>query len=112
MINLQMPPSLNHIYRRRKQGGMYMTDEGKRWKEYAAWEIKGAGKFERVKVAVRFYFPDHKVKDLDGLLKLLSDAIVMAGVIKDDRWEILNEWSIQGFLDREKPRVELEITEI
>lgn len=90
---------------------MFMTEEGKSWKNESAWLIKQQlkKKFEKCSVTMRVYFPDLKRRDLDNLCKLIADCIMMSGVIQDDNWVILNEWHIKGLLDRDNPRVELEI---
>ena len=67
---------------------------------------------DKVSVTANVYFPDNRRRDLDNITKLLCDAIVESGIIEDDNWQILNELHLYGFLDREDPRIELEIKEI
>lgn len=113
MIKLSLPPSVNQIYRIAKWGRMFMTKEGKAWKEQSAWIIKQALKpMKKISVTVRIYFRDLRRRDLDNMEKLIADSITMSGIIKDDNWQILNEWHVSGALDKDDPRIELEIKEI
>ena len=111
---LSIPPSVNHMYGRTRFGKTYKTIKGKDWQEEAAWELKISAKgektpFDKIKVTMEVFFPDNRNRDIDNLLKLTGDAIQESGVVKNDAdiWE----WNVKKNLDREKPRMEVEILE-
>lgn len=83
-----LPLSQNQVYRRRAQGGMYMTEKGKSFKSIIGWEAKnemlGYKPFEGpVSVFIDLFFSDNRKRDIDGPIKLILDAL--NGIIyKDD----------------------------
>lgn len=111
MITLDLPPSLNSIYRATRFGKIYKTKDGKNWMEYAAWEIKkGFKKFAGpVTIKANCYFSTKRRTDLANREKLLGDAIVASGVIEDDNWQIVRRWELEAF--EGKDRIELEIVD-
>ena len=63
----------------------------------------------------RHYVPNRR-KDRDNIAsiahKFTQDALVHAGVLKDDGWnEVLNSFD-EWYLDRKNPRIEVEIEEV
>lgn len=86
-MDFPIPPNNNHAYRRAKQGGMYLTDEGHRFKALVGMTIKrGQPDFAippKTPLAINFAFhlPSNRlnVNDWDGLIKLLQDAIFETG---------------------------------
>lgn len=96
-IHLAYPPSANSIWR--NVGGKTLMSAGYRaWKKAALWEIasqrpaKVLGPYRMTLIAVR---PDKRIRDLSNLLKATEDALVAAGVIRDDSdaASILLAWS-------------------
>jgi Holliday junction resolvase RusA-like endonuclease len=62
-------------------------------------------------IAYKVYAPDKRVSDLTNKIEGVNDCLVKAGVIKDDNWFLLNELSVVfAGVDRESPRIEVEIT--
>jgi Holliday junction resolvase RusA-like endonuclease len=90
-------------------GGIYKTRDGKRWLEYAAWEIKSAfKKFEGpVVIIANVYFSNKRRRDLDNMTKIIGDSVIASGVIPDDNWQIVRRWELEAF--EGKDRIELEI---
>jgi crossover junction endodeoxyribonuclease RusA len=88
-----IPPNTNHAYRRAKQGGMYMTDEGQGYKASVARVIRGSmndftiPKKTPLVIHFEFYLPSNRlnINDWDGLIKLLQDAIFETGS-GNDAW--------------------------
>lgn len=118
---LPLPPTLNHAYRN------YTTPEGRRmrvlsrsslaFQAHAGWLAKIWVQKERwhppegKKIIVRiwYYWPDRRRRDQDNPQKLLLDA--MTGILwSDDRWALPRV--IDYAVDREKPRVEIELEEV
>lgn len=113
--SLDLPPSSNHIYGRRKGGiGTYLTGDGKAWRDLAIWTLKDkrVGTWAKISIHVKFYFPDYRRRDTDNLMKLLMDAITKSGIIADDNWTVVKRTVVQGFLDKNNPRLDLEIKEL
>lgn len=70
---------------------------------------------DRVRLHVTWYVPDRRRRDPDGLgpfLKSAADALVEAGVIVDDDSTHVVRTSSSILLDRERPRIEMEVVEI
>src|SRR3990167_8976272 len=110
---LTIPPSANSQWRI-ANNRIFKTQEAWQWQEAAAWEIKLSSKgqkipFAKIRVTMDVFFPDNRNRDIDNLLKLTGDAIQESGIVKNDAdiWE----WNVKKNLDREKPRMELEILE-
>lgn len=99
-FTLPYPPSANRIWR--NVGGKTLKSaEYRQWLSVAIPTIihqrpePVAGKYDLTVVATR---PDNRGRDLDNLLKPVSDAIVQAGVVHDDQHvqNITIGWSEEG----------------
>lgn len=65
------------------------------------------------KIVCEFYMPDLRKTDLSNKFESIADMLVTAWVLKDDNYDILSIVElIHKWLDRENPRVEIEITSI
>lgn len=82
-----LPPSDNTVYRRRGGYGMYLTPEGKAWKELVSRLALKSTPFKG-KVAVRlvFTFTDNRRRDAQNHQKLTLDAL--QGYFYDDDSQI------------------------
>jgi|SRR6056297_2387254 len=70
--------------------------------------------FEKVKLNITYYMKNKK-KDPDNLCaakKFILDGLVKAGVLEDDNWDIVKEFNETWEVDRENPRVEIELLEV
>jgi len=112
-IILTIPPSANSQWRI-ANNRIFKTKEAKSWQEEAAWELKLSARgqkipLDRIGVTMEVFFPDNRKRDIDNLLKLTGDAIQESGIVKNDAdiWA----WNVRKDLDREKPRMEVEILE-
>lgn len=108
------PLSQNAVYRRRgKGGGLYMTDEGKAFKEEIAlralharpdgWDLK-----RWFEVGVTCYF-DSERPDVDGPCKLALDA--MESVLYDNDRQVVKV-TMERRVDRKAPRMEVKVREL
>lgn len=105
-----VPLSVNHLYKRGRHGGVYMTQEGKDLKEMWMYEVmqqwKEAMITEPVAVEVIIYWPDKRKRDNDNALKLIFDC--MQGRVYEDDNQI-EEHNVKKFYGSKDPRVELTI---
>lgn len=62
------------------------------------------------------YFCPNRKKDLDNISgffhKVFQDALVQKKVIPNDNWTYIKGFSDEFFLDREHPRIEVEVIEL
>ena len=76
--------------------------------KYAPWQEASA-----YRVEVEVYNKDRKRHDLDNQLATIMDALVEAGVLRDDNQEVVPEAVIRyKGIDRLDPRAEITITTI
>lgn len=114
-LTLPYPPSVNHYWRHvsmrvliSKQGRDYRTAVraavlGQGWK---ADPLSG-----RLKLSMLAWMPDRRRRDLDNLQKSALDAMQEAGVYADDSQ--IDKLSIErAGMDRENPRLEVELSEL
>lgn len=92
VLSLPYPPSTNSIWR--NVGGKTLVSAPyRKWKALAFSEIveQGAGALRRNTVAGPYRMmlladrPDNRGRDLGNLEKPVSDALVAAGVVEDDK---------------------------
>lgn len=106
----EIPPSLNrfagrknvHEYRREKD----------RWRDMVAWlamVIRPEKPFEQATVRITYFFPDSRRRDPDNYAgKMILDGLTAAGVIADDSFFCIR-LVLDGEVDRENPRTEVEV---
>jgi len=76
-----------------------------------AWLAKKLPKFERVDIVITWHEPNLK-RDIDNIAggtKFILDGLVRAGTIPDDSQRYINSIVHKFALDRDNPRVEIEI---
>lgn len=97
-----MPPSANAMRSHFVDDGKVKSTKSKAyaaWKKAASWEIAAAraGKIDgpyRLYIAVQREWRTKRARDIDNIIKPVSDALVAAGVIKDDHLaeKVSAEW--------------------
>lgn len=61
-----------------------------------------------ISIAMEFYYPTKRAKDLDNSASAVLDALVHAGVIEDDNINFVDNISLSfGGYDKENPRVDI-----
>lgn len=98
-----MPPSANAMRSHFVDDGQVKSTKSKAyaaWKKAASWEIAGArpGKIEgpyRLYIAVQRDWLTKRARDIDNIIKPISDALVAAGVVTDDSLaeEVRAKWA-------------------
>lgn len=66
-------------------------------------------------ITITWYAPDAKRRDPDALspfLKASLDALVHAGVLEDDNSKFVRQVAMRTTIDRERPRIEIELKEV
>lgn len=87
-----MPPSANSLRKSFIRDGRVVsakTDAYSAWREAAIWEIASqrAGRIDgpySLSIAAQRNWRSKRARDLDNIVKPISDALVKAGVVKDD----------------------------
>ena len=110
-------PGLNEIIDAAKQGkGRYqpyalMKEE---YTTMVAWLAKKLPKYNRVDITITWYEPNNK-RDIDNIAgggtKMILDGLVRAGTIPDDSQKYVNSITHHFKVDRENPRIEVELEE-
>ena len=111
-----IPPSNNQYMGNSRNFNIYRREK-ERWH----WLIKSAlakvkkpcEPYERATVHIMYYFKDRRRRDPDNYSgKMILDPLVREGVLKDDSFDnvvlILSKMGI----DKDNPRVEIEITKM
>ena len=88
MIELQLPfpPSANRLWRR-SGTHMHKSKTYTDWLKEAGWQViaqKPGGIKGPYKISINAVRPDKRRRDLDNLLKPISDVLVSVGVVADD----------------------------
>ncbi len=112
-------PDLNTIIEESKRG------RGK-WQPYneikqantnkVAWIAKSKikKKLEKINLEIT-WICKNKRKDKDNIMagtKFILDGLVVAGIIENDGWKQIGDISHKFKVDKDNPRVEVEITEV
>ena len=80
---------------------------------YIFQQLRGVHFSGPVRLEFRWYEPDRK-RDLDNICfakKFILDALVAAKVIETDSWRGVVGFTDKFFIDKENPRIEVEIGE-
>ena len=110
-------PSLNDIIAAAKKGkGKYQPYAimKERYTSEIGWLAKKLPAYERVDITITWHEPNRR-RDPDNVVggtKFIMDGLVAGGAIKDDSQRYVNSISHQFEVDREKPRVEIEVQEV
>jgi Holliday junction resolvase RusA-like endonuclease len=103
------PVSTNSLYRRHGHF-IYMCKQGKDLKESYQWQAKSQWKgnptTKDVEIEVRLYFKDNRRRDWDNWHKILCDSLT--GIVWEDDSQI-KKASVEKFIDKKNPRIEINI---
>ncbi len=89
-------------------------------KDYLAWEreaiLEIRSNWEEKKIArcesitYDFLFPDKRVRDLSNAVEGVNDALVLAGVLQDDKWQVTGNVNLTGQLANSKAEAGVLVT--
>jgi len=81
--------------------------------EYLAQNYKVETPIERCSIVATLFRPDARKTDLINKMEGPLDLLVNAGILSDDNCEVVTSLTmVNGSIDRENPRLEIEIIEI
>lgn len=78
------------------------------------WLAKKLPKMKCIDLEITWYC-ENKKKDKDNIaagIKFILDGLVEAGTIENDGWKQINDFTHRFEIDRENPRIEVEISEV
>lgn len=110
-------PGLNEMIDAAKKGkGKYQPYSimKQTYTEMVAWLAKMLPKYEQVSITITWYEPNEK-RDPDNVqagCKFILDGLVKAGTIPNDTRRYIKSITHIPELDRENPRVEVEVREM
>lgn len=87
-IELPLPPSGNNLFLNVRGRGRVPAPKYRAWRDAASAMVLAASVGSRIRgpyaLHIRAGRPDNRKRDLDNILKSLSDAIVRGGAVVDD----------------------------
>src|SRR5690554_1389273 len=110
-------PGLNEIIAAAKGGkGKYQPYAimKEQYTNEIGWLAKKLPAYERVDITITWYEPNRR-RDPDNVVggtKFIMDGLVAGGAIKDDSQRYVNSILHNFEVDRENPRVEIEVQEV
>ena len=107
-------PGMNEIIAAAKSHYMQYRDMKKDNTELVTWVAKKVPKKEKVFLEITWYCKNKK-RDPDNIaaaVKFIWDGLVQAGVISNDGWNENAGWSNKFKVDKQNPRVEVNIREV
>ena len=105
-----LPPTINK-YIGRSNIWQYQEDKKAYHKAVVMSTIGINPKYDKCKIKVTYYFKDKRRHDPSNYDKMLLDGLVEANIIKDDNYDVIEEFTTIGKYDKDNPRVEVEIYE-
>ena len=108
-------PDLNQIIAASKSHYGAYSSMKKKNTELVQWSAKGLEKVDRADFIITWYCKNRR-KDKDNItgggLKMILDGLVVAGILENDGWKQIGDISHKFEVDKENPRIEVEIHEI
>lgn len=87
-IDLPLPPTGNQLFINLKRGGRTLKPVYRQWRDNAAALIAVQAAGSRVSGPYALHIsagrPDRRKRDIDNIIKPISDALVKGGLVDDD----------------------------
>lgn len=106
-----IPPSINE-YIGKTNIWEYQRDKKKIHKSVIMQTIGINPKIKKCKMKIIYYFKDKIRRDPGNFDKMLLDGLVRANIIEDDNYDVIQEFTTIGKVDRGNPRTEIYIEEV
>lgn len=106
-----IPPTINK-YIGRTNIFEYQKDKKKCHEVVRLCTIGKNPMYEKCKIRITYYFKDKRRHDPSNYDKMLLDGLVEAKIIKDDNYDVIQEFTTIGKYDKENPRTEIDIEEV
>lgn len=107
-------PSLNEIIDAAKSHWSVYRDMKEMNTNLVAWTAKKLPSIDRADITIIWYCKDRR-KDKDNIMagqKFIFDGLKEAGVIGNDGWKQIGDVTHRFRMDRNNPRIEIEINEV
>lgn len=104
----KIPPTINK-YIGRSNIWEYQKDKKEYHKIVKLSTIGINPKYDKCKIKVTYYFKDKRRHDPSNYDKFLLDGLVESNIIKDDNYDVIEEYITIGEYDKDNPRVEVDI---
>lgn len=107
-------PNLNEIIDESKKHWTKYRNMKATETEKVAWLAKKIPEMQRINLTITWYCKN-KRQDKDNIMagtKFILDGLVTAGKIKNDGWKEIGDIAHKFKVDKENPRVEVEIQEV
>lgn len=104
---LAWPPSANHMWKKARNGVLYLTPEAVQYKKLAAYAYYNEHlPYLEGLIAVRMYIfrPDLRRRDIENFMKVPLDALKTVAFEDDSQ---IAELHVYRQLDRKNPRIEV-----
>lgn len=111
-ICLPYPPSVNHMWRRARNGRVYLSEEARTWREQARWYLRTAGVVQALDgpVAVTIIvFRPRRRGDIDNIAKAILDALNEVAYLDDGQ---VVQLSMTRYDDARNPRVLVRVNRV
>ena len=103
---------IREINRNRHKGNTLKKENQAICKMYILKQLRGV----HIDIPVRLHFRWYEVnkkRDLDNISsfgrKVIQDALVECGVLKNDGWNYITGFTDSFFIDKNRPRIEIDI---
>ena len=85
-FKLPLPPTINHYYKQRRNGGRYIGEEGVLFRQQVKIITAAGPHFgdSRLNLEIVLHFKTRARNDLSNRIKSLEDALMHAGLFNDD----------------------------
>ena len=109
----EIPPTINK-YIGRSNIWEYQKDKKDFQRVAKLMTLKDKPKkpIEKCNIKIVYYFKDKRRRDPGNFDKFVLDFLVEAGFIVDDNYFIIDEFTTSGRVDKDNPRIEIEINEV
>jgi len=85
----------------------------KEWKKHVVYSLGKMPRFNRIWLGITYFEPSRQ-RDPDniaGFKKIIMDALVESGAIKNDGWKQVSGWTERFEIDKDNPGIEIFISE-